>query len=66
MVALCVNTVYSKWLLLFEGIMCPFVIQESLAQRRCVSRSGASIPEAFCIPNRLASFAQGTVCSRVS
>ena len=42
-VVLCLYTVYSKWPLLFEGIACPLiVIQELLAQRHCVSRSGAS------------------------
>ena len=41
-VALCVYTVCSEWPLLFEGIACPFAIQESLARRRCESRRGSS------------------------
>ena len=38
----------------------PITILEGVA---CLGVETASVPKVFCIPNRLASFAQGTVCS---
>ena len=44
-VTLCIYTVYSEWPLLFEGIACPFAIQESLARRRaCLGVEPGRVP----------------------